>query len=118
MISDVSWLSEFERLKIFRLIKSPISDLSVLNEHQNILLLELRDLDIRNIRFVENQPRILNLRLVGFSIEDYSPLLRMNPLDYLEIDEKTVEAIGMDNLIKHHPDAVIEVQQKIDNRKV
>ena len=117
-ISDVSWLSEFERLKIVRLIKSPISDLSMLNGHKNILMLELRDLDIRNISFVENLPRILNLRLVGCPVEDYSPLLRMNPLDYLEIDEKAVAAIGMDNLIKHHPDAVIEVQQKINNRKV
>jgi hypothetical protein len=117
-ISDVSWMSEFQRLKIVRLIKSPISDLSVLNEHQNILMLELRDLDIRNIGFIENLPRILNLRLSGCPIEDYSPLLRMNSLDYLEIDEKAVNAIGMDNLIKHHPDAVIEIQQKINNRKV
>ena len=117
-ISDVSWMSEFQRLKIVRLIKSPISDLSVLNEHQNILMLELRDLDIRNIGFIENLPRILNLRLSGCPIEDYSPLLRMNSLDYLEIDEKAVASIGMDNLIKHHPDAVIEIQQKINNRKV
>ena len=90
----------------------------MLNEHQNILMLELRDLDIRNIGFIENLPRILNLRLSGCPIEDYSPLLRMNSLDYLEIDEKAVASIGMDNLIKHHPDAVIEIQQKINNRKV
>ena len=92
--------------------------MSVLREHQNIQFLELRNLDIRDIRFIENQPRLLNLKLVGCPIEDYSPLLRMNPLDYLMVDEKAIEAIGMENLIKHHPDAVIEVQQKIDNRKV
>lgn len=117
-ISNVSWLESLKKLKVVRLIQSPITDLSVLREHQNILFLELRNLDIRDIRFIENQPRLLNLRLVGCPIEDYSPLLRMNPLDYLKVDEKAIEAIGMENLIKHHPDAVIEVQQKIDNRKV
>ena len=117
-ISDVSWLENLKKLKVVRLIQSPITDLSVLREHQNIQFLELRNLDIRDIRFIENQPRLLNLKLVGCPIEDYSPLLRMNPLDYLMVDEKAIEAIGMENLIKHHPDAVIEVQQKIDNRKV
>ena len=117
-ISDVSWLENLKKLKVVRLIQSPITDLSVLREHQNILFLDLRNLDIRDIRFIENQPRLLNLKLVGCPIEDYSPLLRMNPLDYLKVDEKAIEAIGMENLIKHHPDAVIEVQQKIDNRKV
>jgi Leucine-rich repeat (LRR) protein len=87
-------------------------------QHQNILFLELRNLNIRDISFIEKQHRLLNLRLSGCPIEDYSPLLRIKPLDYLEIDEKAVEAIGMENLIKHHPDAVIEVQQKIDNRKI
>ena len=117
-ISDVSWLSQLNKLKVVRLVQSPITDISVLKKQQNILHLELRNLDIRDISFIENQPRILNLRLIGCPVEDYSPLLRMNPLDYLEIDEKAVAALGMDNLVKHHPDAVIEVQQKIDNRKV
>ncbi len=117
-ISDVTWLSELKKMKVIRLVESPISDLSVLREHQNILHLELRDLDIRDISFIENQPRILNLRLLGCPVDDYSPLLRMRPLDYLEIDEKAVAAVGMDNLVKHHPDAVIKVQQKINNRKV
>lgn len=117
-ISNVSWLESLKKLKVVRLVQSPITDLSVLREHHNILFLELRNLDIRDISFIENQQRLLNLKLVGCPIEDYSPLLRINPLDYLEVDEKAIEAIGMENLIKHHPDAVIEVQQKIDNRKV
>ena len=117
-ISNVSWLENLCKLKVVRLVQSPITDLSVLCQHQNILLLELRNLNIRDISFIEKQHRLLNLRLSGCPIEDYSPLLRIKPLDYLEIDEKAVEAIGMENLIKHHPDAVIEVQQKIDNRKI
>jgi hypothetical protein len=116
-ISNVSWLENLCKLKVVRLVQSPITDLSVLCQHQNILFLELRNLNIRDISFIEKQHRLLNLRLSGCPIEDYSPLLRIKPLDYLEIDEKAVEAIGMENLIKHHPDAVIEVQQKIDNRK-
>lgn len=117
-ISNVSWLENLCKLKVVRLVQSPITDLSVLCQHQNILFLELRNLNIRDIGFIEKQHRLLNLRLSGCPIEDYSPLLRIKPLDYLEIDEKAVEAIGMENLIKHHPDAVIEVQQKIDNRKI
>lgn len=65
-----------------------------------------------------DQHHIPNLRLVGCPIEDYSLLLWMNPLDYLEIDENAVAAHGMDNLVKHHPDVVIEVKKIIDNRKV
>jgi hypothetical protein len=36
----------------------------------------------------------------------------------LTIDEKAVETLGMEALIEHHPDAVIKIQQKINNRKV
>ena len=117
-IEDVSWLARMKDLKILRLKESPISDLSVLREHRNLLLLELRDLDITDISFLENKPRLFNLRVTGCPVEDYSVLLRIPPLDILEIDEKAAEALGIENLVKHHPDARIEVKQKIDNRKV
>ena len=117
-IEDVSWLARMKDLKILRLKESPISDLSVLREHRNLLLLELRDLDITDISFLENKPRLFNLRITGCPVEDYSILLRIPPLDILEIDEKAAESLGIENLIKHHPDARIEVKQKIDNRKI
>ena len=79
--------------------------------------LKLVDVDICDIEFVENLCDILYFQLVGCPIDDYSPLLRMNPLDYLEIDQKAVEALGMENIIKHHPNAVIKVQTIIENRK-
>ena len=117
-ISNVSWLEGLKKLKVVRFVQSPIEDLSVLREHQNIISLELRKLNICDISFIENQKRLLKLTLIGCPIEDYSPLLRTNHLEYLEVDEKAIEAIGMENLIRHHPTAVIEVQQKIDNRKI
>lgn len=117
-ITDVSWMANLNKLKVVRLMRSPISDLSVLRDKPDLLHLQLWNLDVRDIRFIENHHRLLNLSIKGCPIEDYSPLLRTNPLDYLEIDEKAVEALGMENIVKHHPDAVIEVQRKINNRKV
>ena len=55
--------------------------------------------------------------LIGCPIKDYSPLLKILPLKHLEIDEIAVEALGMENIVKHHPDADIIVRQKITNRK-
>ena len=117
-IKDVSWLANLKKLKVVRLMKSPICDLSSLRDNPDLFHVQLWNLDVRDISFIENQHRLLKLSIIGCPIEDYSPLLRTNPLDYLEIDEKAVEALGMENIVKHHPDAVIEVQQKIDNRKV
>lgn len=117
-ITDVSWMANLNKLKVVRLMRSPISDLSVLRDKPDLLHLQLWNLDVRDISFIENQHRLLNLSIKGCPIEDYSPLLKTNPLDYLEIDEKAVEALGMENIVKHHPDAVIEVQRKINNRKV
>ena len=117
-ITDVSWMANLNKLKVVRLMRSPISDLSVLRDKPDLLHLQLWNLDVRDISFIENHHRLLNLSIKGCPIEDYSPLLKTNPLDYLEIDEKAVEALGMENIVKHHPDAVIEVQRKINNRKV
>jgi hypothetical protein len=58
------------------------------------------------------------LHITGCPIEDYSCLLKISPLNVLIIDLKAVEAIGMENLVNHHPDALIKVQKEIDNRKV
>lgn len=117
-IEKVSWLRDLKKLKVVRLMESPISDLSVLKDHKNIVLLSLRNLKVRDISYIESQQRLLNLHITGCPVEDYTPLLRIPPLDYLEIDSEAVEAIGMDNLVKHHPDAVIVVKKKINNRKI
>ena len=47
--------------------------------------------------------------------EDYSPLLRIPPLIYLEVDEKVVEALGIENIKKQHPEAKIFVKQNVEN---
>lgn len=113
-IENVSWLYDMKKLKSVILEDSPISDLSSLREHQEIRLLELRNLNICDISFIENKPYLLKLSLVGCPVEDYSPLLRIPPLDYLMIDSKVVDALGMEALIEHHPSAVI----RIDNREI
>ena len=73
---------------------------------------------ITDIGFIENYEHLGKLDVSGCPIKDYSPLLKIRPLDFLKIDEKAVEALGIETLVKHHPDAIIKVQQKIDNRKV
>ena len=60
---------------------------------------------------------VYSLIVVGCPIKDYSPLLKIPPLHHLEIDEKVVEALGMENIKKHHPNAEIIVQQKISSSK-
>ena len=117
-VEDAIWLKEIKGLQYLVLHDCPISDLSVIRELEEILTLKLVDVDICDIEFIENLCHILYFQLVGCPIDDYSPLLRMNPLDYLEIDQKAVEALGMENIIKHHPNAVIKVQTIIENRKV
>ena len=117
-IRDVSWLKVMENLKCVEITKTPICDLSVLKDHKHILLLNVSDTLITDISFIENYEHLGKLDVSGCPIEDYTPLLKIRPLDMLIIDEKAVNAIGMDNLVNHHPDAVIKVQQKIDNRKV
>ena len=103
---------------IVHLEKSPISDLSVLSDHEEITCIKLIDVTVNDISFIETYQNLTSLTLIGCPIEDYTPLLRITSLNHLEVDAKAIEAIGMENLINHHPDAVIEVQQKIDNRKI
>lgn len=117
-INDVSWLKAMKNLKYVEITKTPICDLSVLKDHEHILFLNVSDTLITDISFIENYEHLGKLDVSGCPIEDYTPLLKIRPLDMLIIDEKVVASIGMDNLIKHHPDAIIKVQQKIDNRKV
>lgn len=117
-INDVSWLSAMKKLRYVEITESPICDLSALKDHKHILYLDISNTLITDIRFLENYEHLGKLDISGCPIKDHSPLLKIRPLDYLVIDEKAVEALGMDNLIKHHPDAVIKVQQKVDNRKV
>ena len=117
-IKDVSWLKLMKKLRYVEITKTPIRDLSVLKDHEHILLLDVNDTLITDISFIENYEHLGNLDISGCPIEDYTPLLKIRPLDILIIDEKAVAAIGMENLIKHHPDAMIKVQQKVDKRKV
>lgn len=117
-INDVSWLSAMKKLRYVEIAESPICDLSALKDHKYILYLNISNTLITDIGFLENYEHLGKLDISGCPIKDYSPLLKIRPLDHLIIDEKAVEALGMDNLIKHHPDAVIRVQQKVDNRKV
>ena len=117
-VENVSWLEGMKKLKYVQLTESPVRDLSILRNHENIMSLEIRNTNICDISFIENYRHLHKLDISGCPIEDYSVLLRIPALYILKIDEKAVAALGMDNLVKHHPDAVIEVQQKIDNRKV
>ena len=117
-IKDASWLKVMKNLRYVEITKTPISDLSVLKDHKHILYLDVNDTLITDISFIENYEHLGKLDISGCPIEDYTPLLKILPLDVLIIDEKAVAAIGMENLIKHHPDAMIKVQQKVDNRKV
>jgi Leucine-rich repeat (LRR) protein len=117
-IRDASWLKVMKNLKYVEITKTPICDLSVLKDHKHILFLNVSDTLITDISFIENYEHLGKLDVTGCPIEDYTLLLKIRPLDMLIIDEKAVTSIGMDNLVKHHPDAVIEIQQKINNRKV
>ncbi len=117
-IRDVSWLKAMEKLRVVEISETPICDLSVLKDHKHILLLNVSNTLITDIGFIESYERLCKLDISGCPIKDYTPLLKIRPLDILFIDEKAVEALGMEALVKHHPDAVIKVQQKIDNRKV
>ena len=117
-ISDASWLKVMEGLGFVEITNTPICDLSALSEHKRIRNLELNNTKVSDISFIEGYKHLKILEIVGCPIDDYTPLLKIPPLDVLRIDEKAVEALGMEALVKHHPDAIIKVQQKIDNRKV
>ena len=117
-VKNVSWLKAMPKLRYVEISETPISDLSVLKNHKHILYLDFSNTLVKDISFIEGYEHLGKLVINGCPIEDFSPLLKIKPLDFLKIDEKTVEMIGMDNLVKHHPDAIIEVKQKIDNRKV
>ncbi len=117
-ISDSSWLKVMENLRYVEITDTPICDLSVLKNHKHICFLNVSNTLITDLSFIENYERLGKLNISGCPIEDFTPLLKIPPLDVLIVDEKAVAAIGMDVLIKHHPDAFIKIQQKIDNRKV
>lgn len=116
-IESVLWLKELKELQNIELEESPIYDLSVLSEHEEVRYVKLNNIAIRDLGFIEKYQYLSTLIVVGCPIEDYSPLLKIPPLHHLEIDEKVVEALGMENIKKHHPDADIIVQQKILNYK-
>ena len=99
------------KLRWLELHLSPIKDLSVLSDHKYIHILSLSDLEITDISFIEQYQRLKFLDVVGCPIKDYTPILRIPPLEELMIDEDGVESLGMDALVKHHPDAKIEVRR-------
>ena len=114
-MEDVSWLKNLRKLRWLELHLSPIKDLSVLSDHKYIHILSLCDLEITDISFIEQYQRLKFLDVVGCPIKDYTPILRIPPLEQLIIDEDVVESLGMDALVKHHPDAEIEVRRKKNN---
>ena len=116
-IDNVSWLGKTLKLQGLELQESPIADLSVLSEHKDIFQLIINEIKITDISFIEKYECLQHLVLIGCPISDYSPLLRIPPLNHLEVDEKAVAALGMDNLVKHHPNAEIIVRQKIKQQK-
>ena len=116
-IDSVPWLEKTLKLQGIELQESPISDLSVLSEHKDIFQLIINEIKITDISFIEKYECLQHLVLIGCPINDYSPLLRIPPLNHLEVDEKAVAALGMDNLVKHHPNAEIIVRQKIKQQK-
>lgn len=114
-IDDVSWLKDLTKLQGVVVKQSPVSDLSVLRDKEEIMWIELVDTAISDITFIENYQYLRHLTLIGCPIKDYSPLLRIPPLMHLEIDEKVVEALGIENIKKQHPEAEIIVKQIIAN---
>lgn len=116
-VESVLWLKELKELQNIELEESPISDLSILSEHEDVGYIKLNNVAINDIGFIENYKYLYSLIVVGCPIKDYSPLLKIPPLHRLEIDEKVVEALGMENIKKHHPNAEIIVQQKISSSK-
>lgn len=114
-IDDVSWLEDLTKLQGVVVKQSPVSDLSVLRDKEEIMWIELVDTAISDITFIENYQYLRHLTLIGCPIKDYSTLLRIPPLMHLEIDEKVVEALGIENIKKQHPEAEIIVKQIIAN---
>ena len=104
-----------KKLQSIVLEQSPVSDLSVLHDKEDITGIELVDTAISDIKFIERYQYLRRLILIGCPIKDYSPLLRIPPLMYLEVDEKVVGALGIENIKKQHPEAKIIVKQNVAN---
>jgi hypothetical protein len=114
-ISDASWLKVMEGLGFVEITNTPICDLSALSEHKRIRNLEINNTKVSDISFIEGYKHLKILEIVGCPIDDYTPLLKIPPLDALRIDENAVEALGLESLVKRHPNANIVVQQRVDN---
>ena len=114
-IDNVSWLKNMKKLQGLIMKQSPVSDLSFLRENEDITWIELVDTAVSDITFIDNYQCLMHLTLIGCPIKDYSSLLRIPPLMHLEVDEKVVESLGIENIKNHHPNADIIVKQKIAN---
>ena len=86
-----------------------------MSDHKRIHILSLCDLEITDISFIEQYQRLKFLDIVGCPIKDYTPILRIPPLEQLMIDEDVVESLGMDAIVQHHPNASIDVRRKKNN---
>jgi Leucine-rich repeat (LRR) protein len=96
-------MKNLKKLKQVVFIESTISDLSVLSDHEDIYYLDISGTDVRDISFIEKYHKLDYLNIVACPIEDYSPLLTMQSrLRCLEIDERALEKIGEDRIMKHH----------------
>jgi Leucine-rich repeat (LRR) protein len=102
-IDDSSWMKTLKKLRRVYLIESSITDLSVLSEHENIWYLDISGTNVSDISFIDKYQKLDFLNIVNCPIEDYSPLFTMQSrLRCLEIDERSLEAIGEERIRKHH----------------
>ena len=116
-IEGVSWLENLKELKRVMISDSPVCDLSVLRDHEHITHLNISETEVRDIGFIEKYENLGYLNISGCPIEDYSVLLKIRPLVTLVIDEKAVEALGMDKLKEHHSVTDILVKQAVYGRQ-
>lgn len=100
---DVSWMKEMKNLRRIYLSESQVSDLSCLGEHKEIDVLNISGTNVSDISFIEDFPKLTQLHIAMCPISDYSPLFTTKShLKSLEIDKKTLEKIGEENIRNHH----------------
>lgn len=102
-IEDASWMKTMKKLRRVLLIECEISDLTGLGEHENIDYLDISDTNVGDISFIQNYQKLNYLNVVGCPTKDLSPLLTTKTrLKTLEIDEKSLEKIGEENIRNRH----------------
>ena len=109
-IDDASWMKEMKKIRQLYLADSSFSDLSVLREHKEIYELDINGTNICDISFIENFSKLTQLSISTCPIKDYSPLFTtQSRLKYLEIDKKSLEKIGEENIRNRHIGITIKI---------